>query len=156
MAYATGSPSTFRAQYERHDRAEALLRDVLLADGVTVEETGFDPHDGGDRVTGHRDRNTDRTPDLRAAGEPLEVKTKKRREHVGNVPLRKWKEYPDGTHFAWFRVGGDRRVRGGWYYTKGENARAVDIEDGFGGEEWVVVRPLHDLTELLERLGSLR
>jgi len=148
MTFVTSrSEDHFRQQYSMHDVAEEKLVAALESLELDYVQTGFDPESDGTRETGHR--RSDRTQDLLVEGLQVDVKTKKKRKHVGNIPERKWEEYPGHTWFAWFHVH-EGSVVDSWSYRK-KDAEVVDIEDSpWGDERWVVIsedslRPLEAL-----------
>ena len=151
---ATGSSTEFEEAYERHDIAEGLVMGTLEALGVPHDKAGFDPHDDdGNRVIGHA-RSPDRGPDIRAVL-PIEVKTKTNAEHLGNVPKRKWDDYPTGTWFAWFHVTKSGRVPESACFQKGHDCEIVGEEDTPYGDTMLRVRPLRHIKDMYTQLEEL-
>jgi len=137
--YATAtSDAQFNNQYSMHDIAEERVESHMDSMGLRYNHTGFDPHDeGGVRIIGSRQDEWE--PDFLVEGAVrMDVKTKKKNKHIGNVPKRKWDDYGDDVWFVWFHVH-EMRVIDCWSYKK-EHAEVARVEDSpYGEEQWVVV-----------------
>lgn len=151
-SFKTGSPDEFYSYLKRHDLAQTLVIDRLERMGLRYKETGYDP-----RGTGERGEygSPDRRPDLLVEALPVEIKTKSNADWLGNVPKRKWDDYPRGTWFAWFHVTGDLRVQGAASFQKGNGSEVVGEEDTARGDTMLKVRPLGPIEDMYDDLRTI-